>query len=151
MKSTEWLTHHPNERGNPMSEALDRQLGDMIWSISCGLRAAYNVRQVFEALAAEAPEPAATAARRFLEALEKGGGYEFALRAWKEAIPSPSLARLADLLDHHRQTGGNLADMIDPLGEELVRERGSDPAFYEPMRKQAKILGATVPERANQA
>ncbi len=134
-----------------MNEALDRQLGDMIWSISCGLRAAYSVRQVFEAVAAEAPEPAATAARRFLEAWEKSGSYESALGAWKEAIPSPALARLADLLEQQRQSGGNLADIIDPLGEELVRELGSDPAFYEPMRKQAKILGATVPDRVNQA
>jgi Flp pilus assembly protein TadB len=147
----QWLSNYPDELRNPMSEALDRQLGDMIWSISCGLRAAYSVRQVFEALASEAPEPAATAARNFLEALEKNGSYEAALRAWKEAIPSPSLARLAALLELHRQSGGNLADLIDPLGEELVRERGSDPAFYEPMRKQAKILGATVPERARQS
>jgi Flp pilus assembly protein TadB len=147
----QWFNRPPNERRNPMSEALDRQLGDMIWSISCGMRAGYNVRQVFEALAAEAPEPAATAARRFLAGLEKGGGFESALRAWKEAFPSPSLARLADLLDQHHQAGGNLADLIDPLGDELVRERGSDPAFYEPMRKQAKILGASVPDRAKQA
>ena len=143
----QWLTHL--KRRDAMTEALDRQLGDMIWSISCGLRAGYNIRQVFEALAAEAPEPAASAARRFLEEIEKGG-YEAALRAWKESLSSPILARLASLMEQQRQTGGNLADLIDPLGEEVLRECGSDPAFYEAMRRQAEQLGASVPERARQ-
>lgn len=131
-----------------MNAALDRQLGDLIWSISCGMRAGYSVREVFQALAAEAPEPAASAARRLLAALESGVSFEAALRDWKDALPSPALARLADLLALHHQAGGNLADLIDPLGEELLRDLGSDPAFYAPMRRQAQALGAEVPARA---
>ena len=133
-----------------MTEALDRQLGDMIWSISCGLRAGYSVRQVFEALVNEAPEPAASAARRFLEEINQSNDYAAALRAWKQAIASPSLARLADLMEQQRQTGGNLADQLDPLGEELLRECGSDPAFYPALRRQAQALGAATPQRAAQ-
>lgn len=145
----QWLVNLLKERKTPMDTALERQLGDMIWSISCGIRAGYSVREVFTALAAEAPEPAAAAARRFLAALDSGADFTAALCAWKAASPSPALARLADLIGQHQQSGGNLADLIDPLGEELLREQGSDPAFYPAMRRQAAALGAAVPQRAD--
>lgn len=148
----QWITNYKFERMDLMTETLNRQLGDMITMLSVGLRAGYSVRQCFQALVDEAPEPAASAARRFLEEIQKSGSYEGALKAWKQALPSPSLARLADLMDQQRQTGGNLADMLDPLGEELLRDCGTDPAFYEPLLRQAEQVGVKhLPERLVQA
>lgn len=131
-----------------MSLDLDRQLGDFIWSISCGLRAGYSIRQVLEALSAEAPEPSASAARRFVAEMDEGG-MESALQTWGET--EPGLSRLAGLIELQRQTGENLADLLDPLGEEMLREYGSDPAFYACMRRQAEALGANLPERVTQS
>jgi len=148
----QWITNHKSERRDLMTETLDRQLGDMITMMVVGFRAGYSICQSFEAVMLEAPEPASSAARRFLEEIQKSGSYEAALKAWKEALPSPSLARLADLMDHQRQTGGNLAEMLDPLSEELLRDCGTDPAFYEPLLRQAEQLGVKqLPERLVQA
>jgi hypothetical protein len=127
-----------------MSVDLDRQLADLTWSIATGLRAGYSLRQVFEALAAEAPEPCASACQSFLAELEKCPEGNTALVNWQQAASSAGLARLVEVLT---QAGG-LPDQLDPLSDELLRECGSDPAFYPAMRRQAEQLGAKTPERA---
>lgn len=146
----QWLVQLLGKRRNSMSDALDRQLGDLVWSISTGLRAGYNLKEVFQAMTAEAPEPAASACKRLLAELEQGKDYAAALAAWKQSVSSPRLARIIDVMAAHLQAGGNLADQLDPLGEELLREVGSDPAFYPAMRREAHQLGAKVPERAGE-
>jgi hypothetical protein len=45
----------------------------------------------------------------------------------------------------------NLPDILDRLSEELLREYGSDPAFYIPMRREAEQLEAKLPERVLKA
>ncbi len=134
-----------------MYAGLDRQLGDLVWSIATGLRAGYSLRQVFEALAAEAPEPAASACKRLLAELDQGLEFSAALASWQRAIPSAALARLVEVLKQPAQSArqsGSLADLLDPLSEDLLRDCGSDPAFYAAMRQEAEQLGAKVPERA---
>lgn len=144
----QWIRYLMFGRRYPVNAALDQQIGDMVWSIATGLRAGYNLREVFQALSAEAPEPAASACRLLLADLEKGLDLGAALAAWKRAFPSDPLARLADLLDHHRRDGGHLPDLLDPLEEALIGEYGSDPAYYPAMRREAGQLGANVPARA---
>lgn len=128
--------------------ALDRQLGDLAWCLSTGLRAGYSLRQVLEGLASEAPEPTSSACKRLLASFDQGLPLEVALADWKEVLPSAQLARLAGTVLSHRQTGGNLADLLDPLGEDFLRQSGSDPSFHASMRQMAKALGAPLPERA---
>lgn len=130
-----------------MYAGLDQQLADLTWSIATGLRAGYSLRQVFEALAVEAPEPAASACKCLLAELDQGVDQTTALANWQRAIPSAALARLAEVLKRPEQSG-SLADLLDPLSEDLLRACGSDPAFYAPMRREAEQLGAKVPERA---
>ncbi len=125
----------------------------------------------------EAPEPAALAANSFLDELASGADVKTALACMKRAFPSPFLDRLILAILDLQQTGLNLADLVDrqrealfaercgdpayfepqrkladalePLGDELLSECGSDPTFYEFMRGEARQLGAKVPERAN--
>ncbi len=160
-----------------MSAAFDQQLSDMVWSITTGLRAGYDLLQVFEVIAKEAPEPAAQAAKGFLEAVAGGADVPTALGGMKRTYPSPFLDRLVSAILDLQQTGLNLADLVDrqrealfeercgdpayfepqrrladalePLSEAYLSECGSDPAFYEFMRAEARQLGARVPERAN--
>jgi hypothetical protein len=56
--------------------------------------------------------------------------------------------RLVKVLLEQRKTGGNLADLLDPLEESFLQQSGGDPAFYPMMRHQAEVLGAPIPERA---
>jgi Flp pilus assembly protein TadB len=129
------------------TKALERQLGDLTYCIATSLRAGYTLRQVFEVLASQAPEPAASACKLLLTELTQGRELKSALADWKAQVPSPALARLADQISGHSQEGGNLVDLLDLLGEELLREAGSDPAFYPLMCEQAQALGAKLPQR----
>ncbi len=173
----QWIRKPTDEKRYTMSAALDQQLSDMVWSITTGLRAGYDLLQVFEVISKEAPEPAAAVAKGFLEAVASGADVKTALAGMKRAFPSPFLDRLISVILELQQTGLNLADLVDrqrealfeercndpsyfepqrrladalePLSDELLNECGSDPAFYEFMRDEAKQLGARVPERAN--
>ncbi len=130
---------------------LDSQVSDLAWCLSCGLRAGYNLREVFEQLAKLAPEPSASACRQMAEALEQGQDILLALEDWKRENPSIALARLANAIAQSQQTDGNLADMLELLEQELLQASGSDPAFYPMMREEAVQLGAKIPARAQQA
>jgi Flp pilus assembly protein TadB len=127
---------------------LDQQLGDMVWSITTGLHAAYNLVQVFEAISKEAPEPASSAAKQFLDEIGHGSDEKTALNRMRQAFPSPYMDRLVNAILEFQKTGVNLGDALEPLSEEFLSECGTDPAFYEFMREEARQLGAMVPERA---
>jgi hypothetical protein len=142
----QWLRYFIPRR-SPMNTAFDRQLSDMIWSIATGLRAGYRFPEVLEALAQQAPEPTASVCRRFLTELAANPDLPTAITRWSQAYPSTGLARLTALVLAHAERGGNLADQLEPLGEQLGQEYGSDPAFYPAMRSEAEMLGAKVPQR----
>jgi Flp pilus assembly protein TadB len=144
-----WIVYLLSERGKMMDTSeLDRQIGDMTWCITTGLFAGYSFRQTIEAMAKEAPEPAASACKRLLADFEQGLSFETALANWKNAFPSNALARLVEVVLYHRQTGGNLGILLEPLSDDLVRQHGSDPAFHPAMREEAEILGRKdLPDR----
>ena len=129
------------------TNALERQLGDLTWCIATGLRAGYSLKQTFETLADQAPEPAAQVCQHLLADLEAGQDFEAALANLKQAFPSTALGRLVDVILKQRQTGGNLAELLDLFGDDLVSQAGSDPAFHAVMRQEAEALGATLPKR----
>lgn len=146
--------------------ALDRQIGDLVWCFYNGLRASYSILQVFDMLRQEAPEPARGSSASFFDDLCKSIPGADALlnwnavgpsllslplveplERWKQAYPSPYIAKVAEKILEYQQKGGHLADMLEPLEAEFVRKSGSDPAFYEAMRREAKDIGAKLPER----
>ena len=126
--------------------ALERQLGDLTWCISTGLRAGYSLKQVFETLADQAPEPAVQVFRRLLSDLNSGLSFEATLGNLKAIFPSAAFGRFVDACLQH-QSGGDLAELLDPLSEDLVRQYGSDPGFHVVMRQEAETLGAELPKR----
>lgn len=128
--------------------ALNRQLGDMVWSIVVALRSGYSLRQSLEVIAQEGPEPTAGMCRRLIQDLDKGLSFDQAWADLKATWPSPYLTRIVETLQEHRQVGGNLATLLDPLVQEIRQAAGSDGAFYPAMREQARQLGARLPEYA---
>ncbi len=125
---------------------LEQQLGDFTWCISTGLRAGYNLKQTFEALADQAPEPAVQICQHMLADLNRGVSLQAALGNLKAAFPSAALGRLVDACLQH-QSESSLAELLDSLSGEMVRQYGSDPAFHAVMRQEAETLGASLPAR----
>jgi Flp pilus assembly protein TadB len=127
--------------------SFDRQLGDIVWMIITGLRAGYNLKQVFEALSRETPEPAASVFKRLNADLGAGLGFDQAFANLKQFVPSKYLSDVLAVIQLQRQDW-ETANLLEPLSEEIVAQAGSDPALYTAMHRQAEILGANVPERA---
>jgi tight adherence protein B len=126
---------------------LDRQLGDVCWMITNGLRAGYPLKQVFEALSKELPEPAVSAFKRLHADISAGLSLDQALANLQRAVPSKHLADVLAVIQSKRQ-GWETANLLEDLSEQLIAQVGSDPAIYPAMQRQAENLGATVPERA---
>jgi hypothetical protein len=137
-------------RRNDMNatESFDHQLGDAVWMLVNGLRAAYSLKQVLWAVAQETPEPIASAFRQLSNDLEAGLPLDEACEKLKKAIPSAHLAEVLRVIQQQRQDWETAA-LLAKLSEEIIAQAGSDPALYEAMRVQARELGATLPERAH--
>jgi tight adherence protein B len=126
---------------------LDRQLGDCVYVLVTALRAGYTFRQCLEVMAQVAPEPTVSVFQGLLADLEAGCTYDEAFANAQKTWPSPYLAQIVKTIERNQQTGGNLADQLDPLSEMIYQAVGTDEAFYPEMRNQAQELGNLLPDR----
>jgi hypothetical protein len=139
-------------RRSVMNDTLsfDRQLGDLVWSLATGLFAGYSLTQVIEAISIEAPEPTASVLKRLHDDLEAGLSLDQGLANLQKAVPSQHLDRVIAAIREQQKTGGNLGWLLIPLVDEILAQVPSDGSFYPAMRREAKQLGAQVPERAQE-
>ena len=129
--------------------SFDRQLGDVIWMMVTGLRAGFSLLEVLEVLSKETPEPSRSAFKQLFMDLQNGMGYEPAFANLQKTIPSRLLDEILEAIKNNENWGGGmLAELLDPVGEKIVQEVGSDPTVYEAMRTLAWQVGARVPDRA---
>ena len=112
------------------------------------LRAGHGIRQAFETFVDQAPEPAESSCGQVRGDLVQGLSIGEALGNWQQARPSAFLSDVVATIQHQQQTGGNLAFMLEPLGEEILAEVGSDGCFYPAMKELAQSDGAQLPARA---
>jgi Flp pilus assembly protein TadB len=126
---------------------LDRQLGDLVYVLVTALRSAYTLRESLEVVVWEGPEPTAGAFQGWLNDLEAGCTYDKAFGNLKQAWPSPHLAQIVETIVQHQQSGGNLAEQLDPLSDQIYQAVGTDEAFYPVMRIQSQQLGRPLPDR----
>jgi tight adherence protein B len=131
--------------------SFDRQLADMVWMMTTALRAGYPIRQVFEQLASEAPEPAASACAQVVADLNSGLPLNQALTNWQQVVPSIYLGDVVTAILKHQQTGGNLPTVLEPVGETILGKVGTDTAFLPAMRRLAQSVGASLPQRARES
>ena len=130
--------------------SLDRQLSDFVTMLVLALRSGYSLRQVLEAMSARAPEPTASACKGWVADLEAGCTYDEAFANMQEAWPSPYLAQIVETIVQNQQTGGNLAEQLDPLSEQIYQAVGTDEAFYPEMRHLANAVQGPLPDRARE-
>lgn len=128
--------------------SFDRQLADLIWMMTTALRSAYNIRDVFEQLASESPEPAASACAQVVADLNNGLSYEEAFTNLQKAVQSTYLDELVTTILKHKHS---LPNLLDPIGDTILEKAGTDGAFYPAMRRLAQNVGASLPQRARES
>jgi len=127
--------------------SLDCQLADLIWMMVTALRAGYPVQQVFEQLASDVPEPAASACAQVAADLNGGLPLNQALMNWQQATPSIYLEDMIAVFLAHGKEGGNLPALLEPVGEAVFGAVGSDLTFIPAMQRLAQSVGASLPQR----
>lgn len=126
--------------------AFDRQFGDLMVIVTVSLRAGYSLRQTLEIAAGLVPEPTGSVLKQWLAHLEAGDSYDEAFAQLLEDCPSPYLAQFVDVVRHHQEVGGNLAFMLDEVGQHVREQVESDGALFPYIRDLCEQVAAQVPD-----
>jgi tight adherence protein B len=102
--------------------AFGKQLPEALELISRALRAGHSLASGFKLVADEMDAPIGTEFERCYEAQNLGIPLEDAIEEMTERVPNLDLRFFATAIILQRQTGGDLAEILDKIGY-LVRER----------------------------
>lgn len=102
--------------------AFGRQLPEALELIGRALRAGHSLASGFKLVADEMPPPIATEFERCYEAQNLGIPLEEAIEEMTNRVPNLDLRFFATAVILQRQTGGDLAEILDKIGY-IVRER----------------------------
>jgi tight adherence protein B len=113
-----WLVFRRNRR----LARFAKQLPEALELISRALRAGHSLASGFSLVAEEMPEPISREFSRSYEAQNLGKPLEEALEEMTERVPNLDLRFFATAIILQRQTGGDLAEILDKIGY-IIRER----------------------------
>lgn len=103
-------------------KAFGAQLPDALELIGRALRAGHSLAAGFNLVKDEMPDPIASEFGRVFEEQNLGVPFEEALENLTDRVPNLDLRFFATAVILQRQTGGDLAEILDKIGH-LVRER----------------------------
>ena len=124
---------------------FEAQLAEAIDLLVGALRAGHGFLQGLESVAKQIEDPTRHEINRVLEEVNVGIGPVEALEGVRERIPSYDLALLVSAISVQRQTGGNLAEVLENLAStvrERRRVRGEVHALTTGPRVSSYVLGA---------
>jgi len=116
---------------------------DAIARIAGSLRAGYSMQMAIEALLEDSRPLIAEEFRRVLAEMEVGQGFEVALQKMLERIDTPDLRLFIASISIQRESGGNLAELMDNL-EATIRQRFELQRELQAAAAQAKFSGAVL-------
>jgi tight adherence protein B len=125
--------------------AYEAQLAEAIDLLVGALRAGHGFLQGLESVAKQMEDPTRHEINRVLEEVNVGINPVDALEGVRERIPSYDLALLVSAISVQRQTGGNLAEVLENLAatvRERRRVRGEVQALTTGPRVSSYVLGA---------
>jgi tight adherence protein B len=102
--------------------AFEEQLPELLGSLGSALRAGHGLNQALQAVAEDAPEPAASEFARVLTEARLGRSLEDSLTDLGARIGSEDFNYVLDAIIVQRQVGGSLAGIFEIVGES-VRQR----------------------------
>ncbi|MEX2562167.1 MAG: type II secretion system F family protein [Nitriliruptoraceae bacterium] len=114
--------------------AFADQLDDTLQLLAGSLRAGHSLLQSIDTVASEAEKPTSDEFRRIINATRLGQDLSQTFEGVVQRTESADLDWVAQAIAIHREVGGNLAGVLDSVGE-TIRERNQ-------IRRQVKALSA---------
>lgn len=100
-------------------EKVNKQIPHMLRTIENAMRGGYSLVQAFEKVASDVPAPLGTDAQTLVDELKNGTAMPSALDNWFKRTPSADLDLVLAALRVQFETGGNLPDKLNLLGQIL--------------------------------
>jgi tight adherence protein B len=121
-------------RADRRKAEFGEQLEDILQLLASNMRAGYSLQQGLDSVGREVDEPARSEVARVVNQVRVGRDLGVALDETADRMGSDDFRWVAQAIAIHRQVGGNLADVLDTVGE-TIRERAQ-------VRRQVKALSA---------
>lgn len=121
-------------RADRLRRRFEDQLTDTLQLMASSLRAGNSLLAALDTVAEEAAQPSAREFVRAVNEIRVGSDVGDALDAVAERMHSGDFAWVSQAVDIHREVGGNLAEVLDQVGDTL-RDRNQ-------MRRQVQALSA---------
>lgn len=123
--------------------AFGRQLPEALELISRALRAGHSLASGISLVAEEMPDPIRREFSRCYEAQNFGVPLDEALEDMTERVPNLDLRFFATAVILQRQTGGDLAEILDKIGS-LIRERFKIWGQIQALTGEGRISGIVL-------
>lgn len=108
---------------NTKTMTLTEQMPAVLRELENGLRAGYNLLQAFEIVSKDVPAPAGAAAQALIEEVKQGVAFPQALNNLVQQTQSQEIDLLVATCLVQFETGGNLADKFNLLGQILAKRQ----------------------------
>ncbi len=101
--------------------AFDAQIPLLIRNLEVALRSGYNVKQAFEILAKDMPQPASQEAQWVLDEWSAGQKFMQIFDNWLVRMPSRDLDLVIAAIRVQLEVEGNLADILQLLAQIMAK------------------------------
>lgn len=128
--SVAFVSFQANKRRGDFADQLD----DLVQLLGSNLRAGHSVLQGLDSVSHELDEPASSEIARVVNQVRVGRDLGEALDEAADRMDSDDFRWISQAIAIHRQVGGNLAEVMDTVGE-TIRERNQ-------IRRQVAALSA---------
>lgn len=125
-----------------MNEFLD-QFTDALGVMANGVKSGQTVLQCFETIAADFEDPIQGEMEEVLQELRMGVPMDDALAAWANRMPLEDLEIATTALIVQRQTGGNVAEILDTVAT-TIRERNKLYKQIRTLTTQGRMSGVVL-------
>lgn len=125
-----------------MNEFLD-QLTDALGVMANGVKSGQTILQCFETIAADFQDPIQGEVEEVLQELRMGVPMDESLAAWADRMPCEDLEIATTALIVQRQTGGNVAEILDTVAT-TIRERNKLYKQIRTLTTQGRMSGVVL-------
>jgi tight adherence protein B len=134
-----WLLHKRKTR----LKKFAAQLPDAMELVARALRAGHSLASGFHVVAEEMPLPIAKEFGRVYEEQNLGISLDDALKNLSDRIPNLDLRFFVTAVNIQRQTGGDLAEILDKIGY-VIRERYKILGHVKALTAEGRLSGVVL-------